>query len=91
MTVLNPDQMALFALDVTLPPAAVEVRQVAVVFTSLGGTEVGQLTYQTGKLDWLRWMANEYLPEQARRHGKEPDARLMTRTVTCGEWEPFDA
>ncbi|XTP37121.1 hypothetical protein ACORG1_13265 [Mycobacterium sp. TJFP1] len=90
MTVLDPGQLELFASDVTLPPQAIEVRQIAVVFTSLGGTREGQLTYQTGKEEYLRWMADEHLPEQARRLGRECDARVMARTVTCGAWEPFN-
>jgi hypothetical protein len=77
------------ALDLTLPTDAVTVEQVAVVFTALGGPNAGELTYATGDPDWLRFMAETWLPARAAELGRACDARLMRREIRCGEWEPM--
>ncbi|MFV8173760.1 hypothetical protein [Mycolicibacterium peregrinum] len=72
------------AFDYSLPIREGEIRQRAVVFIAQGGPQAGELTYQPETEhhtpEWLRWFATEYLPPAA-------EARLMTRTVTCGPWE----
>lgn len=75
---------AQLAFDLTLPTGPGTVVQRAVVFTALGGPHAGQLVY-TAEDDmtppgWLDWYATKYLPAEC-------NARVMVRTVTCGEWE----
>lgn len=72
------------AFDYSLPIQQGEIRQRAVVFIAQGGPQAGELTYQPEDefftWEWLQWFATEYMPPEA-------NARLMTRTVTCGPWE----
>ena len=75
---------AQLAFDLTLPAGPGTVVQRAVVFTALGGPHKGQQVYTTEDEHtpegWLDWYATKYLPPEC-------DARVMSRTVTCSEWE----
>lgn len=75
------------ALDFTLPAGPGTVEQRAIVFTALGGDNAGQQTYWVpipGHEDELVAVINR----RATERGRTPDARVMVRTVTVGEWRP---
>lgn len=74
------------AFDLTLPAQPGAIRQHAVVFTALGGAREGQQTYYTTDMETML-AQRDWLHQQARNKGRTPDARIMVRTVTCGEWE----
>ncbi|MGV0793047.1 hypothetical protein [Mycolicibacterium sp. XJ1819] len=74
-------QLLLF--DQTLPVSECVYRQVAVVFTAVGGRDEGRRIYHTHpQPDWYC----DYLRGRQRAAGKPADARVMERDVTVGEW-----
>ena len=78
-------QLDLFDDD-SLPVESTTYQQTAVVFTAIGGKDAGKLAYSLHPdPEWFR----EYIASRQRMHGRPVDARVMTRTITCGEWRPL--